>query len=260
MQIFLFEPNATIATSVTRDFEKNDVRCVPVGPEFFESEHRQASKGNMAAKPILMTDTENSLEYLRQLRDAACLSPVIVVMEMKNSQRSADLLNAGADDVIIRPYKGFEVAARFNAIIRRNYGHVAPSVTIGDITAYFDGRDPVVNGERLRLSHREHAIFTHLALQHGRVITKESIYEAVYGMLDNQPYDKVIDVYICKLRKKIEQATGKQYIETVYGRGYKLSDPETIKQSKRPLCAAGSSENSMRFIAATPATAEAVTP
>ncbi len=75
---------------------------------------------------------------------------------------------------------------------------------MGEVTAYFDGRDPEVAGERVKLSRREHAIFQHLALNAHRVISKAAIYDAVYGMADDQPFDKVIDVYICKIRKKID--------------------------------------------------------
>jgi len=252
MQVFLYEPVPTIRATVVKMMAKAEVKCVTVEKEFFGKDTLGTGKSNLSTKAIMIAEDESTVEFIQALRGANCLNPVIVVLECKNSARATDFINAGADDVVIRPFSCFEIVARINAIVRRSFGHVSPSITIGDITAYFDGRDPEINGERLRLSHREHAIFTHLALQHGRVITKESIYEAVYGMLDNQPFDKVIDVYICKLRKKIEQATGgKQYIETVYGRGYKLSDPEDTRHAKRlPIGAPHRGDHAADFVAA----------
>lgn len=236
MQVYYYEPNEIMLTNNSEQLMKSGLRPVPTDASFFDTDLSVLGKDGMTTKGILIADgpsaqqQQETMDFLKSIRSAGCLNPVICIMDMKNSQRAADLINSGADDVVVRPFKGVEIAARINGINRRSYGHVSSSVVIGNITAYFDGRDPDVNGKRLKLSHREHAIFSHLALQHGRVISKENLYEAVYGMLDNQPFDKVIDVYICKLRKKLENATeGQQYIETVYGRGYKLAAPDGEK-------------------------------
>jgi two-component system cell cycle response regulator CtrA len=227
MQLYYFEPNENIRQATSNEMSKVGLKPVHVEEDFFEKDLSVLGKDGMTTKGILISETPRTMEFIKEIRAAGCLNPTLIVLDMKNSAKTADYINNGADDTIYRPFKGIEILARVNGINRRSYGHVASSVTIGDIVAYFDGRDPEIEGRRLKLSHREHAIFSHLALQHGRVISKENLYEAVYGMLDNQPFDKVIDVYICKLRKKIEVATGgKQYIETVYGRGYKLSAPD----------------------------------
>ena len=120
-----------------------------------------------------------------------------------------------------------------NSVIRRLYGHAADSIVMGELTAYFDGRDPIISGSRIKLSKREHSVFQHLALNSNKVISKDAIYDAVYGSSIDQPFDKIIDVYICKLRKKIAAASesGWQYIETVQGRGYRLMLPETISKA-----------------------------
>ena len=231
MQIYYFEPNEVILKSTSAEMSKFGLKPLPVEANFFDQDLSVLGKDGMATKAIVLAQDENTPAYIKSIRSAGCQNPVIAIIPMKNSQLVADLINSGADDVLVRPFKSIELAARINGINRRSYGHVSSSVTIGDIVAYFDGRDPEVEGRRLKLSHREHAIFSHLALQAGRVISKDHLYSAVYGMLDAQPFDKVIDVYICKLRKKIETATGgKQYIETVYGRGYKLAAPDDEKQ------------------------------
>lgn len=252
MQVFLYESNKTIHDAMVNRLERAGAKCSPVDESFFHCETVKAVSSSITTAAILIGDdgSENTEEFVKSLRSNGCLSPIICLLSSgKDTQKTVSFINSGADDVLLLPVSGVEVIARTNAIIRRSYGHVASSVMIGDVQAYFDGRDPEVNGERIKLSGREHAIFTHLALQPGRVISKEQIYEAVYGLLDNQPYAKVIDVYICKLRKKLEDATGLKYIETVYGRGYKLSDPSRQKEStQQEFNPAVQGRNSAAFI------------
>ena len=124
------------------------------------------------------------------------------------------------------PIKGVDIRARINAVVRRARGQSGDLVQVGEVTAYFDGRDPEVSGRRMKLSRREHAIFNELALSAGRVVSKASIYDSVYGLAEVPPFDKVVDVYICKIRKKLDASVpfGARYIETVPGRGYRFSD------------------------------------
>lgn len=250
MQIFLYEPNPTIAESVRKRLDRVGTNCVILDETFFHPETVRAVRSSLTATAILIGDDEKAIEKIKVLRDNACLSPIIALFSCKDSRKTIETINAGADDAVVAPYTGDELMARINAITRRSYGHVSSSVTIGDVQAYFDGRDPEVDGKGIHLSGREHAIFTHLALQHGRVISKEQLYEAVYGLLDNQPYAKVIDVYVCKLRKKLEGATGHRYIETVYGRGYKLSPPTEDKRPQAEPSVATQGRNSAAFVGA----------
>jgi two-component system cell cycle response regulator CtrA len=143
---------------------------------------------------------------------------------------TAELLDRGADEVLVAPIKAIELKARVNAILRRSHGHASDAVKVGNIVAYFDGRDPEVAGTRMRLSQREHAVFKQLALNASKVVPKSAIYDAVYGISEMPPFEKVIDVYICKIRKKLDAATpgGGRYIETVPGRGYRFSDDALI--------------------------------
>jgi two-component system, cell cycle response regulator CtrA len=228
MYIYVFEPRAGRRDGLLA--ELRGVRLSPIAVEeaFFRSDLTILNRKGSDTRAILIAETPNLAAHIRAIRAAGCRNPVLVMRDFKNSRDASEALDQGADDVMVSPIKGIEIASRVNSIIRRSYGHAAESVTVGEVTAYFDGRDPEICGERLRLSRREHAIFQHLALNANRVISKAAIYDAVYGMDDTQPFDKVIDVYICKLRKKICTAadSGHQYIETVYGRGYKFGPRE----------------------------------
>lgn len=234
MQVYYFEQNDGIYNNTSADMATHGLQPKRIGPEFFELDLTVLNQDGDATRGLILSHDEKTIGYIRAIRSAGCTNPVMVMIDLKNSATAAQLINEGADDVMTRPFKAIEIHARLNAINRRSHGITSPSVRIGEIVAYFDGRDPEVNGQRMRLSKREHSIFEHLALHHGKVISKENIYSAVYGMSDNPPWDKVIDVYICKLRAKIRQLVGKDniYIETVYGRGYKLEEPDGKSATK----------------------------
>lgn len=230
MRAYVFEPREKRQASLAAELENAGVEPLFVGEDFFESGLAPLTQPGNEVRAILIGESDNTHAQIRTVRRAGCANPVIVLRDFRNSQDTSAALDRGADDVIVSPIKGSEVVSRINSIVRRFHGHAAESVEVGELTAFFDGRDPIVSGARIKLSKREHSIFQHLALNSNKVISKNAIYDAVYGMSADQPFDKVIDVYICKLRKKIAAAaiSGSQYIETIHGRGYKLSAPEEI--------------------------------
>lgn len=226
MRVLISEPREGVFEAIRSALGRNKIRCDALNPGDVDAVVADENGAEASSVAILIGDIDNRAEYIERLRSRGFDGPILALLDMKSSEETVGLLRAGADDVIVKPVNPSEIEARVAAIRRRSHGHASSRLTIGRLTIYFDGRDPEVDGRRLKLSHREHAIFTHLALQAGKVVSKNSVYDAVYGMMDSQPFDKVIDVYICKLRKKIAKATdGEQYIETVYGRGYKLDEP-----------------------------------
>ena len=226
MQVYYYEPNEKIREATSKDMVASGLHPQSIESDFFSRDLSILGRDGDSTKGIIISHDEHTLGYINAIRSAGCMNPVMVIIDLRNSIIAAQLINEGADDVMVRPFKGIEIHARLNSINRRTHGIVSKQVQIGEIVAYFDGRDPEVNGERMKLSKREHAIFSHLALNQNRVISKENLFNAVYAMSDSQPFDKVIDVYICKLRQKIREKTGDNvYIETVYGRGYKLAAP-----------------------------------
>ena len=228
MRAYVFEPREKRQPSLAAELENAGVEPLFVSEDFFETGLAPLTQPGNEIRAILIGESGNTHAQIHTIRKAGCANPVIVLRDFRNSQDTSAALDRGADDVIVSPIKGSEVVSRINSIVRRFHGHAAESVEVGELTAFFDGRDPIVSGARIKLSKREHSIFQHLALNSNKVISKNAIYDAVYGMSADQPFDKVIDVYICKLRKKIAAAaiSGSQYIETVHGRGYKLSAPE----------------------------------
>ena len=113
-----------------------------------------------------------------------------------------------------------ELVARIHAIVRRSKGHAQSVINTGDLTVNLDAKTVEVNGQRVHLTGKEYAMLELLSLRKGTTLTKEMFLNHLYGGMD-EPELKIIDVFICKLRKKLATATeGKNYIETVWGRGY----------------------------------------
>jgi two-component system cell cycle response regulator CtrA len=225
MHIYVYEPRQDRLPGLLDELTSNRMRPVPIQAAFFRGELGLLNRQGHEDRPFLLADNEELMSQIAALRAAGCNNPVIVMRDFRNSRQTAQSLDAGADDDVVIPLKAIELRSRINSITRRSHGHAAESVVVGEVTAYFDGRDPEVAGMVVKLSRREHAIFQQLALNAERVVSKAAIYDAVYGMAEDQPFDKVIDVYICKIRKKIDAAapSGHNYIETVHGRGYKFS-------------------------------------
>lgn len=225
MRIILLEPNATIADALVKRCKTSQIDTDVLTTE--EEIAGVVGKDLTHYGAILVGSVEDPCGLIEELRTGCGETPIILLSDIKNPQLAIRAFSAGADDFVVKPFNSSELKARILARSRRTLGQASTAFKLGKLTIFYDGRDPEVQGKRIKLSHREHAIFSYLAQNVGRVVSKESVYSAVYGSMDCEPFDKVIDVYICKLRKKLADATdGQQFIETVYCRGYKMDRPE----------------------------------
>jgi two-component system, cell cycle response regulator CtrA len=163
---------------------------------------------------------------LRSLRSAKVVTPVLILSGLASIEDKIRGLGLGADDYLSKPFHKDELIARIHALVRRSKGHAQSVITVGDLIVNLETRDVEVRGQKLHLTAKEYQILALLALRIGSTLTKEMFLNHLYGGLDDEPDAKIIDVFICKLRKKLANASGGQdYIETVWGRGYALREP-----------------------------------
>ena len=168
-------------------------------------------------------------EVLRSFRSAKIASPILILSGLASIEDKIKGFGLGADDYLPKPFHKNELVARINAIVRRSKGHAQSLIAIGALVVDLDLQIVEVNGNRLHLTSKEYQILELLALRKGSTLTKEVFLNHLYGGMD-EPEVKIIDVFICKLRKKLSNASGGlDYIETVWGRGYSLKEP--VKQA-----------------------------
>ncbi|MBX2806660.1 MAG: response regulator transcription factor [Hyphomicrobiales bacterium] len=175
-----------------------------------------------SVEAFLIGSWDKCESFIAELR-SQCTIPIIALIEHRSLADTLDLFAAGADDVIRKPVHVREILARIQAIHRRKEITPRPK-TSPDIEVYFDGSDPVVGGKVLELPRRERRILEYL-LSNKRRVTKSQIFNAVYGMLNEDVDENVIESHICKLRKKLRHCLGFDPIDSKRYLGYQLCLP-----------------------------------
>ncbi len=180
----------------------------------------------------------NGHDVLRQLRLARVDTPILILTGADDTESKIKGFGFGADDYLTKPFHREELVARIHAIIRRSKGHSQSIIKTGKVSVNLDAKTVEVEGKTVHLTGKEYQMLELLSLRKGTTLTKEMFLNHLYGGMD-EPELKIIDVFICKLRKKLAEATeGDNYIETVWGRGYVLRDPEP-KEATEPRVAIG---------------------
>jgi two-component system cell cycle response regulator CtrA len=167
----------------------------------------------------------SGIDVLRTLRVAKINTPIMILSGSSEIDTKVKTFAGGADDYMTKPFHKDEMIARIHAVVRRSKGHAQSVIKTGDIVVNLDAKTVEVNGNRVHLTGKEYQMLELLSLRKGTTLTKEMFLNHLYGGMD-EPELKIIDVFICKLRKKLAaSAHGKHHIETVWGRGYVLRDP-----------------------------------
>ncbi|MEO8242275.1 MAG: response regulator transcription factor [bacterium] len=164
-------------------------------------------------------------EVPRQLRLSRVETPILILSGSDDTDNKIKGFGFGADDYLTKPFHREELVARIHAIIRRSKGHSQSVIRTGLVNVNLDAKTVDVAGTSVHLTGKEYQMLELLSLRKGTTLTKEMFLNHLYGGMD-EPELKIIDVFICKLRKKLAEATrGENYIETVWGRGYVLREP-----------------------------------
>jgi len=232
MRVLLVEDDPTTSRSIELmlTHANFNVYCTDMGEEAIEL-------GKLYDYDLILLDLDlpdmAGLDVLRQVRLARVDTPILILTGEDSTDAKLKGFGGGADDYLTKPFHRDELVARIHAIIRRSQGHAQSVIHTGQITVNLDGKTVEANGKPVHLTGKEYQMLELLSLRKGTTLTKEMFLNHLYGGMD-EPELKIIDVFICKLRKKLAEATGgENYIETVWGRGYVLRDP-TATQARAP--------------------------
>ena len=167
----------------------------------------------------------SGFEVLRSLRVSKVKTPTLILSGLAGVEDKVKGFGFGADDYMTKPFHKDELVARIRAIVRRSKGYAQSVIQTGDLVVNLDTKTTAVNGTPVHLTGKEYQMLELLSLRKGTTLTKETFLNHLYGGIE-EPAQKIIDVFMCKLRKKLANASGgKDYIETVWGRGYVLLQP-----------------------------------
>jgi two-component system cell cycle response regulator CtrA len=224
MRVLLVEDDAATAASIELMLKKESfiIDTTDLGEDGLEI-------GKLYDYDIIILDLMlpdiDGYEVLRRLRAARVRTPILILSGLGELDHKLKGLGFGADDFLTKPFDRRELIARIQAIVRRSKGHSESTIRTGKLIVNLDSRIVTVDDHPLHLTAKEYGILELLSLRKGTTLTKEMFLNHLYGGMD-EPELKIIDVFICKLRKKLSTATGgEHYIETVWGRGYVLRDP-----------------------------------
>ena len=225
MRVLLIEDEPTTAKSIELMLatEGVNVYTTDLGEEGLDL-------GKLYDYDIILLDLNlpdmHGYDVLKKLRVAKVSTPVLILSGISEMDSKVRALGFGADDYVTKPFHREELVARIHAVVRRSKGHSQSVVRTGKLAVNLDAKTADVDGARINLTGKEYAVLELLSLRKGTTLTKEMLLSYLYNGMD-EPAIKIIDVFICKLRKKLTLACGgENYIETIWGRGYVLREPE----------------------------------
>lgn len=224
MRVLLVEDDASTARSIEMALASEGIVCdiAELGEEGLEI-------GKIYDYDIIILDLMlpdlDGYEVLRRLRAAKVKTPILILSGLSAPDQKIKGLGIGADDYLTKPFNKGELIARIQAVVRRSKGHSESIIRTGKLAVNLDTRTVEVDSKIIHLTSKEYGILELLSLRKGSTLTKEMFLNHLYGGID-EPELKIIDVFVCKLRKKLaDLSNGDNYIETVWGRGYVLKDP-----------------------------------
>jgi len=227
MRVLLIEDDSATAQSIELMLksESFNVYTTDLGEEGIDL-------GKIYDYDIILLDLNlpdvSGFDVLRKLRVSKVKSPVLILSGLVAIEDKIKGLGYGADDYMTKPFHKDELVARIQALVHRSKGHAQSVISTDDLCINLDTKMVEVNGARVYLTDKEYQMLELLALRRGTTLNKEIFLSHLYGGMD-EPDMKIIDVFICKLRKKLANASGgKNYIETVWGRGYLMPEQSQV--------------------------------
>ena len=237
----IIDERSVVTGGYESSFQREGISSAGIVPTEFREWLSNVSESDISAvEAFLLGDCSDRELYPRLIRERSP-APVICLNDRQSLDQTLELFSAGVDDVLRKPVHVREILARVGAINRRSHGE-ADHVRVGALYVYFDGRDPEVGGESLPLPRRERRILEYIVRNRGRRVTKSQIFNAIYGLFDENVDENVVESHISKLRKKLKHRLGVDMIDSKRYLGYCLSK-DCVSEERR---AASGLENGSR--------------
>ena len=222
MRVLLVDNDVQAVTTTQRALKSTGavLEHVETGEEAFHLAKRYDY--DALVMDLILPDTDG-YEVIRRLRWSSVSVPILVLSSLTRPQAKVKAFSLGADDFLARPFDDAELGARIQALVRRSKGLSHSRIGLGATVLDMDSNIVTVHGKTVHLTEKEYRILELLFLRSGSIVAKESFLNHLYGGND-EPDIKIIDVFVCKLRRKLSQAGAGDVITTVWGRGYIVRD------------------------------------
>lgn len=227
MRILLIEDDVAIAKTIELALaaEKMILDLTILGEDGLE--FIKMYRYDLIILDLILPDV-HGYEVLKEIRELQIDVPILILSGLNTSEEKIKGLGYGADDYLTKPFNRGELLARIKAIIRRSKGHSTAIFKISNLSVNLNSHSTYIDGKLIHLTAKEQILIEALAMRRGNVVSKENLLGQLYNPVD-EPEVKIIDVFVCKMRKKLFQASGgMNYIETVWGRGYALKEPDQV--------------------------------
>ncbi len=219
MRVLIIEDNHSTAMTISLALKKQNfiVDIAELGSDGLEISGLYDY--DLLILDLMLPDT-HGIDVLKKLRRLKNHTPILILSGLNTPEEKIKGLISGADDYLTKPFNIDELTARVNAIIRRSKGCINGIIESDSLKVNLEEHSTYINEKPISLTAKEQTVLEILMTKKGSVVTKEVFFDHLYNGMD-EPEFKIIDVFICKMRKKLMKASGgKNYIETVWGRGY----------------------------------------
>lgn len=230
--LVIVDDRSLVTAGYEGGFRAEGVSTTGFRPQEFREWFESASDADLAAiEAFLLGDSRERIQCAKFIRGRS-KAPVIAINETPSLEQTLALFAAGVDDVVRKPIHIRELLARIGAIRRRTDAEPDCAV-LGELRVYFDGRDPEIGGKVLRLPRRERRILEYLIKNRGRRVSKAQIFNAIYGIFDDNVEETVVESHVSKLRKNLRRHLGFDPIDSKRYLGYCI-DMENARQEAMP--------------------------
>lgn len=221
MKVLLIEDNIYLAQSISRRLQKEFV--VEIAYTGKEGKEKALNLNYAVILLDLTLPDMNGLEVCKSLRKAGITTPVLITSADQTVDSRVALLEHGADDFLVKPFRADELIARIHAILRRNSQRAEYKIVIGDLILDTDSRRLYKGSDHIPLRRKEFDVLEYLANNKGRAISRLTVLNHVWAD-SKDSWQNTVDVHIMHLRDKVDRPYNTSYIKTVYGVGYMIDD------------------------------------